>query len=85
MFLQEQQDARLERVQGRGYLPHGDRGRDGVVVEGEDEQGAGRAVGEGYSAVSQRVTPPANGRTYFSIRKCSPAFLPALWMRGDLV
>ncbi len=36
---QEQQDPRLDRVQGRGYLPHGDRGGHAVVVEGEDEQG----------------------------------------------
>ena len=37
---EEQQRARLDGGQGRGYLPHGDRGGDGAVIEGKDEQGA---------------------------------------------
>ena len=62
---QEQQGARLDGVQGRGYLPHGDRGRDRVVIEGEDEQGAGRAVGERVrSAVSQRVHSAVGERVH---------------------
>ena len=66
MFLRKSSGRQLDGVQGRGYLPPGDRGRDRVVIrKGKTNRVPGvPSTGGVHSAVSQRVHSAVGERVH---------------------